>query len=116
MRLDDGVHRLVHADNGVHGTCARTQIAADACGLIDSCNAQHARSAESVVERNRFSAEKVRELFDRPIAAGRTAVDLGVACGYCRGVRAAARITALRALDSRQELLYLRNDAVVPTG
>ena len=99
---DHGVHPLRRADDAIHRAGLDAQRAADTPALVDHRQQARAFAAMRRVQRQRRPAGDGRQALDAFGAAGRAAVDRGLAGGDRFGVAAAIRPTAARALRLRQ--------------
>src|SRR5688572_26953729 len=100
---DHRVHALARADDRVGGAGRQAARAADAGRLVDPGDERGRQLSAVRVEGKRRPAEKRRELVDERLAAGRTAVERGLAARQRCGVRAAALEAAAAALGLRKQ-------------
>lgn len=97
------MHLFVSPDDRIHGAGRQTARAADAGLLVDLRHELGSLDTVGGIQRQRPGAQQPGERADGGGAARRTLVDGRLAGGDRRGVGAAARIAAARALRLRQQ-------------
>ena len=104
MLRDYGMHHVLNTDDRIDRAHARTEIAADARGLVDTGDVveRDRRAAERAIEWNRFFAEQARKASDRLGTARRAKVDRSPSIRYGLGVGPAAREAALATVNAWQ--------------
>ncbi len=112
MTRDDRMHHRRDSDDRIDRTDPCAEIAADAMILVYAGDSIEARVAQAGEQGLGFSAQHIRKPTHGLISARRAAVDIGVARGDGLRIGAAAGIAALRALNSRKELLQLIGNGV----
>jgi hypothetical protein len=107
------MHVLWHTRNGIDGTSASAQIAADARRFVDPRDPLHARSPKFVGQRRGLPSEHRGEILYQFLATRRAAIDVGGASGDRLSVGTAAGIAALRALNAWQAMFDCRYNCPV---
>jgi hypothetical protein len=110
---DNGMHHLRKAQYRVDWADWLTEVTADTHRLVYQCDPVEAGSAELGRNRLHLGPEHLGELSDGLIAS-RWAEIYGRGVAHERlGIRAAARKTALSALNTRQHLLDARDCRII---
>ena len=105
-----GVHVLLRPDDGIDGTRRKAASTADAACFVDPGDTERRLDAVCWIQRRRGTLQQARQGIDSIRAAGRALIDLRLAIGDRRRVRAAAGITASGALGLRQQCVDARRD------
>lgn len=96
--LNDGMHRLVRANDGIHGACLDAKRATNAPVLIDDGDGEGALVAILWVERQQGLCGDGREACHPSVTAGWALVDGRFTRIDRLGIREAVRVATTRAL------------------
>ncbi len=106
--FDDGVHALGNTGDRVHRAGLNAQGAADAQGRVDHGALARAFRSAGWVERGSRALQQMSKFFNTLRAAGRAAVDVGLAFGDGLRVGGTVGVAAAGALRLRQQGVDLR--------
>jgi hypothetical protein len=110
FRFNDCVHQLVRTDNGIDGAGIAAMHATNTKRFVNNGNGPLKRSL--LRQWQWFGAKQCCKSPDSLIAAGRAQVNRGFSVDDRLRIGAATRVTTLRALCLRQDLIDLVDECV----